>query len=130
MCVHVHVMKYSGVLYIEQDFRMFSLTIHKLFIVTHIFKSMKWVHMTSCDLSVLQQRNKPREPPKPPKIAPFFLPTLPGLVPKFVTGDNDGDIPSEEAAGSKIVNLGALEPMSEFQKCLTECAATENCENN
>ena len=26
-----------------------------------------------------QQRNKPKEPPKVPKSAPFFLPTLPGV---------------------------------------------------
>lgn len=28
-------------------------------------------------------RNKPKEPPKVPKAAPFFLPTIPGLQPKF-----------------------------------------------
>ena len=31
------------------------------------------------DLSFLQQRNKPKEPPKVPKSAPFFLPTVPGV---------------------------------------------------
>lgn len=30
-----------------------------------------------------QQRNKPKEPPKPPEKAPFFLPTLPGVEHRF-----------------------------------------------
>ena len=37
-------------------------------------------------------RNKPKEPPKVPKAAPFFLPTIPGLQPKFAApekGDED-----------------------------------------
>ena len=33
--------------------------------------------------SFLQQRNKPKEPPKVPKSAPFFLPTVPGVDFKF-----------------------------------------------
>ena len=35
-------------------------------------------------LTPSQERNKPKEPPKPPAQAPFFLPTLPGLEPKFL----------------------------------------------
>lgn len=31
----------------------------------------------------LQQRNKPKEPPKQPEKAPFFLPTLPGVDQRF-----------------------------------------------
>jgi len=31
-----------------------------------------------------QLRNKPREAPKRPKSAPFFLPTVAGLEPKFI----------------------------------------------
>ena len=34
--------------------------------------------------AVLQQRNKPKEPPKVPEQAPFFLPTLPGVETRFV----------------------------------------------
>lgn len=38
-------------------------------------------------------RNKPKEPPKVPKAAPFFLPTIAGLQPKFDIQDNkeEGD---------------------------------------
>jgi U3 small nucleolar RNA-associated protein 21 len=31
----------------------------------------------------VQSRNKPKEPPKPPEQAPFFLPTLPGVEHRF-----------------------------------------------
>ena len=79
-------------------------------------------------LFFFQQRNKPIEPPKQPKAAPFFLPTLGGLVPKFVSGDNEGGIPDVEAAGSKIVNLERLEPLSMFQKALEDSFVTEDCE--
>ena len=38
---------------------------------------------TLLNLEVIQQRNKPKEPPKPPEAAPFFLPTLPGVEQRF-----------------------------------------------
>ena len=40
-------------------------------------------------------RNKPKEPPKVPKAAPFFLPTVAGLEPKF-------DVGKGEEAGHKV----------------------------
>jgi len=45
--------------------------------------------LASADIMYVQQRNKPKEPPKAPEKAPFFLPTLPGVEPRFVTGQND-----------------------------------------
>ncbi|THH30375.1 hypothetical protein EUX98_g3830 [Antrodiella citrinella] len=38
---------------------------------------------TLLNLEVIQQRNKPKEPPKQPEKAPFFLPTLPGVEHRF-----------------------------------------------
>lgn len=35
------------------------------------------------DLEIIKKRNKPRAPPKVPKQAPFFLPTIDGLEVKF-----------------------------------------------
>ena len=40
-------------------------------------------------------RNKPKEPPKVPKAAPFFLPTVAGLEPKF-------DITKEDESQLKV----------------------------
>jgi U3 small nucleolar RNA-associated protein 21 len=38
-----------------------------------------------------QQRNKPKEPPKAPEQAPFFLPTLPGVETRFVQEQEDAE---------------------------------------
>ena len=85
----------------------------------------RWSNLLNLD--VIKERNKPIEPPKQPKKAPFFLPTLPGLEPKFIPAADDGDIPTAEAGGSRIVNLGRLQPLSEFQKCLEQCASSKKC---
>lgn len=76
-------------------------------------------------LDVIKRHNKPTEPPKQPKQAPFFLPTLPGLQPKFTSAkEEDDEIPALEGVGSKILNLGELVPLSEFQRTL-QCSASE-----
>ena len=41
------------------------------------------VHLLYGRLCLFQERNRPKQPPKVPKAAPFFLPTIPGLEPKF-----------------------------------------------
>lgn len=43
---------------------------------------------------MLKERNKPKEPVKPVKSAPFFLPTQPGLQLKFISAPDI--IPSYE----------------------------------
>ena len=35
------------------------------------------------NLDVIKAKNKPKAPPKKPKAAPFFLPTIPGLATQF-----------------------------------------------
>lgn len=45
---------------------------------------------------LLQKKNKPKEPPKLPKAAPFFIPTIPGLVPQFALPNT----PSEDQVSS------------------------------
>ena len=40
---------------------------------------------------VAQARNKPIEPPKAPKAAPFFLPTLSGVRPEFIIDTDTND---------------------------------------
>ncbi|XP_043480931.1 WD repeat-containing protein 36 [Leptopilina heterotoma] len=39
------------------------------------------------DIDIIKKRNKPKEPPKAPEAAPFFLPTIPSLEPKFDFSD-------------------------------------------
>ncbi|XP_075692850.1 WD repeat-containing protein 36 [Rhinoderma darwinii] len=72
----------------------------------------RWKNLLNLD--VIKRRNKPKEPPKLPKSAPFFIPTLPGLVPRF------GSEAQDEAPQSKIVNLGVLEQKSAFCVQLAE----------
>lgn len=79
----------------------------------------RWCNLELLD--TIRQRNKPVEPPKQPKEAPFFLPTLPGLEPKFVLPESE--IPLNEPSASRIVNLGKLNPATEFVRSLQECAS-------
>ncbi|KAF8809021.1 Utp21-domain-containing protein [Phlegmacium glaucopus] len=52
---------------------------------------------TLLNLEVIQQRNKPKEPPKVPEKAPFFLPTLPGVETRFASEVKD---PAKDAKKS------------------------------
>lgn len=74
-------------------------------------------------LDTIRLRNKPIEPPKQPKEAPFFLPTLPGLEPKFIPL-SESDIPLNEPSASRIINLGKLKPATVFARSLKECVST------
>ncbi|OCT98543.1 hypothetical protein XELAEV_18010780mg [Xenopus laevis] len=78
----------------------------------------RWKNLLNLD--IIKQRNKPKEPPKVPKSAPFFIPTLPGLVPRFASAAQD------EAPQSKIVNLGVLEQKSAFFVQLEEALSYQN----
>ena len=45
----------------------------------------------------VQSRNKPTEPTKQPTLAPFFIPTLPGLEMTYLSATaSDGGIPDQE----------------------------------
>ena len=86
----------------------------------------RWHNLQNLD--IIKLRNKPIEPPKQPKQAPFFLPTLPGIEPKFIPAAEDEEIPSAaESGGSRILNLGKFQPLTEFQKCLEQCASIKKC---
>lgn len=67
-------------------------------------------------LDLIKERNKPKEPAKAPKSAPFFLPTTEGLKPSFridledTTGDN------------KTSKLKNIQGKSRFQLVLQQCS--------
>ncbi|KZT26384.1 Utp21-domain-containing protein [Neolentinus lepideus HHB14362 ss-1] len=71
---------------------------------------------TLLNLEVIQQRNKPKEPPKQPEKAPFFLPTLPGLEPRFAVEQKA----KEDSVKQKTKRLqkASAESESTFQKKL------------
>ncbi|KZT61545.1 Utp21-domain-containing protein [Calocera cornea HHB12733] len=72
---------------------------------------------TLLNLDIIQQRNKPKEPPKPPEKAPFFLPTLPGTEQRFAL---DEQAP-ETTRGKRRLTSGLVTAVeSEFVRRLEE----------
>jgi hypothetical protein len=67
-------------------------------------------------LTCEQQRNRPKEPPKPLEAAPFFLPTLPGVEQRFVVEQKAG----KSNKSMKRLNKAAGESESVFLKKLSE----------
>uniref|UniRef100_A0A8C5DLI0 Small-subunit processome Utp21 domain-containing protein n=1 Tax=Gouania willdenowi TaxID=441366 RepID=A0A8C5DLI0_GOUWI len=63
-------------------------------------------------LDHIKRRNKPVAPPAAPKAAPFFLPTVPGLTPRFETAAANQD------SQSKVLSSGFLSQRSEFASAL------------
>ncbi|KAF1474268.1 WD repeat-containing protein 36, partial [Pygoscelis antarcticus] len=76
----------------------------------------RWKNLLSLD--VIKKKNKPREPPKVPKSAPFFIPTVPGLIPRYIAPEEEND------TQSKVVNLGVLAQKSDFYVHLEEALST------
>lgn len=81
----------------------------------------KWEGLAQ--LAQMRERNRPAEPPKAPKLAPFFLPTVAGLKPEF-------DVPEPVADGdkprSRIMNFGTAAARPKFQRLLLEAEAAGN----
>ncbi|KAL2100364.1 hypothetical protein ACEWY4_004758 [Coilia grayii] len=87
-------------------------------ITLSLLPDSRWKNLLSLD--IIKKRNKPKEPPKVPKAAPFFIPTVPGLVPRFALPDN----PQEER--SKVFNLGVLAQKSPFYMQLEDSLVSNN----
>ncbi|KZP01180.1 Utp21-domain-containing protein [Calocera viscosa TUFC12733] len=72
---------------------------------------------TLLNLETIQQRNKPKEPPKPPEKAPFFLPTLPGTEQRFALEEQA----PETTGGKRRLTTGLVTAVeSEFVRRLEE----------
>ncbi|KAG1891201.1 Utp21 specific WD40 associated putative domain-containing protein [Suillus subluteus] len=72
---------------------------------------------TLLNLEVIQQRNKPKEPPKKPEHAPFFLPTLPGVEHRFVIEEKKQE--TQDKHTRKLDKIAA-NSRSTLQKLLVE----------
>lgn len=66
-------------------------------------------------LDIIKRRNKPKEPPKTPKVAPFFLPTVAGLEFKFATPVADA---SNNTQQSRFLNSASFQMRTEFSQQL------------
>ncbi|KAG0705974.1 Utp21 specific WD40 associated putative domain-containing protein [Suillus ampliporus] len=72
---------------------------------------------TLLNLEVIQQRNKPKEPPKKPEHAPFFLPTLPGVEHRFAVEEKKQE---KQDTHTRRLDTHAANSRSTFQKLLAE----------
>lgn len=81
-------------------------------ITLSLLPNSRWQNLLNLD--IIKQRNKPKQPPKVPKLAPFFLPTVAGLEPKFAPVQDD----TSEQNKSRI-SFGNLQPLSELGIALT-----------
>lgn len=70
----------------------------------------RWQNLLNLD--VIKKRNKPKEPPKAPRAAPFFLPTVASL------NNIQFDIIPESEEESKFVTPISFENLTEFGKLL------------
>ncbi|KAF9316671.1 hypothetical protein BG003_001695 [Podila horticola] len=83
-------------------------------ITLSLLPKSKW--QTLLNLDVIKARNKPKEAPKAPEKAPFFLSTLPGVEPKFVaTKKDDGKAGDDD---SKMIRMSMLQPETVFMTLL------------
>jgi len=82
-------------------------------------------------LFTTQQRNKPKEAPKAPERAPFFLPTLPGVDQRFDFGTGkDGEAnggPTEENKRRRL-DIGAASVETEFVRRMQAEDREGDCE--
>lgn len=83
-------------------------------ITLSLLPNSRWQSLTHLDL--IKKRNKPKEPPKAPKAAPFFLPTMAGLTPKFVAQADD----DAGKASSQVISLSNIEMRSDLCQLLEQ----------
>jgi len=79
----------------------------------------RWLNLLSLD--IIKAKNKPKAPPKKPKAAPFFLPTIPGLETKF----DLSNLPKDDEEQSRTLNLG-FTSFTEFGKALGQAVTEED----
>lgn len=80
------------------------------------------------DLELIKKRNKPKAPPKVPKQAPFFLPTVAGLDLKFDMSEEAKKL-QQEAETSRILKAKTISNLTQFGQLLQQTAETSNYEN-
>lgn len=81
--------------------------------------SSRWQNLLSVD--VIKLRNKPKLPPKTPKAAPFFLPTVQSLAFRF-----DLNVGEQLESGSKLLMPSSLINLTEFGSLLDSCVENDD----
>ena len=75
----------------------------------------------------LQQRNKPKEAPKAPEAAPFFLPTLPGVDQRY---DFSRTEKSAEEKQNRRLDMGSANVETDFVRRLLKEDLDGDCESS
>ncbi|CAH0553974.1 unnamed protein product [Brassicogethes aeneus] len=75
----------------------------------------RWQNLLNID--IIKLKNKPKQPPKAPKAAPFFLPTISSLNLQF-------DVAHPEENNSKLLTPKSLLNLSEFGQTLQRTSKT------
>ncbi|XP_072173327.1 WD repeat-containing protein 36-like [Diadema setosum] len=83
-------------------------------ITLSLLPNSRWQSLTHLDL--IKKRNKPKHPPKAPKAAPFFLPTIAGLTPKFAAPEED----EAEKPTSQVISMSSVELKSDLCNLLEQ----------
>ncbi|KAG7212982.1 hypothetical protein KM043_002322 [Ampulex compressa] len=81
----------------------------------------RWQNLLNID--IVKKRNKPKEPPKAPETAPFFLPTIPSLEMRFDFSDN-----KQNTEQTKLLTHPDLQSLSSFGKSLQATAESNEFE--
>ncbi|KAI9497520.1 Utp21 specific WD40 associated putative domain-containing protein [Zychaea mexicana] len=77
----------------------------------------KWQNLLN--LETIKKRNKPKEAPKKPEQAPFFLPTVAGAKAKFDLSEETNKKSAEER--SRRIHMSQLDIETEFTRHLRSC---------
>ncbi|RIA88602.1 Utp21 specific WD40 associated putative domain-containing protein [Glomus cerebriforme] len=83
-------------------------------ITLSLLPKSKWQNLLN--LETIKKRNKPKEPPKTNEKAPFFLPTLPGVEPKFVPLNDESK--DKKKKSKNIIKMADIKIETEFLKIL------------
>ncbi|XP_055956682.1 WD repeat-containing protein 36 [Patella vulgata] len=86
-----------------------------------LLPNSRWQNLLSLD--IIKARNKPKEPPKKGKAAPFFLNTIAGITPTF-----DLKKEEEDKKNESHVLEGRLLPLSDIGSGLLNCKTDSDYE--
>ncbi|XP_062844589.1 WD repeat-containing protein 36 [Trichomycterus rosablanca] len=97
---------------LEMDEYVSPAQLDEKLVTLSLLPDSRWKNLLHLD--IIKKKNKPKEAPKVPGAAPFFIPTIPGLVPQFALPDKCS------GEQSKVVNFGVLTQRSSFYLQLEE----------
>jgi len=98
--------------FMSSEFSNPSDLVDEMISLSNVPKS-RWQNLLN--LESIKKRNKPKDLPKAPELAPFFLPTIAGPVPKFVVESEQAEIKS---VSTKVLRMNDMDIITEFTKLL------------